>query len=130
MIHETENNKKPRKRNRKHDTHHFTTRPFGQYEDTSKVDDKDNIGVDEMIAQCFNEKKFNLVVKGISYHVRTIPFSLHDQVLYRVVINGSTDHLVVKDSKTGSFTGIDNESSTLTLSPGMKQALQQILSEL
>lgn len=72
-----------------------------------------------------DEEQFNLLIDGVPYVIRAIPFLFNDELRYRVLINGHTEHLLVRDAETGGLRGIDDDSSVLP--EGLEEALSKRL---
>jgi hypothetical protein len=66
-----------------------------------------------MPALRMDERNFDMVVDGVPYSVRSVPFLFNDEPRFRVCINGGTEHLFTWDSQAGMLRAIDDESSTI-----------------
>jgi hypothetical protein len=56
---------------------------------------------------------FQLMLGGVPYEVKAIPFSFNEGVRYNVTINGSGEYLFAYDSNVGQYVAIDDDSSTI-----------------
>jgi hypothetical protein len=72
-----------------------------------------------------DERNFNLVVDGVPYMVRSIPFVFNDELRFRIIINGDTEHLFTWDSQVRMLRAIDDDASLLP--DGLEVALSEKL---
>jgi hypothetical protein len=70
-----------------------------------------------------HEKNFDLVVDGVPYSIRSIPFLFNDEPRYRVCVNGRAEHIFTWDSQANILRAIDDESSSIP------SVLEEALSE-
>ena len=59
------------------------------------------------------EHNFDLVVGGVPYSVKAIPFEFNTETRFTVSYNGSTEHIFTWDSSLGRLTAIDDDAATL-----------------
>lgn len=69
------------------------------------------------------ERNFNLIIDGVPYFVRSIPFSYNDELRFRVIINNDTEHVFTWDSQVRMLRAIDDDASMI---PGQ---LEEAISE-
>ena len=69
------------------------------------------------------EETFRLIVDGVPYIIKTIPFNFNEEVRFRVSYNGSPEHIFTWNSELGRVAAIDDESST------MPDSLEQAIAE-
>ena len=65
------------------------------------------------------EGKFELVVDGIPYIVKVIPFQFNNETRFRVSYNGGEEHIFTWDSDLKRLWAIDDDASTMPDSLGM-----------
>ena len=75
------------------------------------------------------EKNFHLVVDRVPYFIRSIPVLFNDELRFRVIINGNTEHLFTWDSQIKMLRAIDDDSFDLPdrLEEAISQKLQSQL---
>lgn len=70
------------------------------------------------------EHAFELLVDGVPYEVKTIPFKYNNETRYRVSYNGGEENIFVWDTQMRRMRAIDDEASdipeTLEVSIGEK----------
>ena len=59
------------------------------------------------------ERNFNLVIDGVPYFIKSIPFSYNDEIRFRVFINDDTEHVFTWDSEVKMLRAIDDDASLL-----------------
>lgn len=59
------------------------------------------------------EKNFNLVIDGVPYFIKSIPFSYNGEMRFRVFINEDTEHVFTWDSEVKMLRAIDDDASML-----------------
>jgi hypothetical protein len=76
------------------------------------------------------EQSFELVVGGVPYMIKAVPFKFNAETRYRVQYHGGNDHVFTWDSSLGRLTAIDDDSSTLPddLEVAIAQKLQSVRS--
>ncbi|HKC34848.1 MAG TPA: hypothetical protein VKB95_02265 [Chitinophagaceae bacterium] len=72
-----------------------------------------------------DERNFGLVVDGVPYTVKSIPFSFNDELRFRIILNGASEHVFTWDSEIGMLRAIDDDSSVLPA--GLEEALSEKL---
>ena len=60
-----------------------------------------------------DERNFNLVIDGVPYFIKSIPFSYNDELRFRVIINDETEHVFAWDSEVKMLRAIDDDASLL-----------------
>jgi hypothetical protein len=70
-------------------------------------------------------KNFDLVVDGVPYTVKSIPFSYNDELRFRIILNGNTEHVLTWDPQIGLLRAINDDSSVLPV--GLEEALSEKL---
>lgn len=59
------------------------------------------------------EQSFELVVGGVPYMIKAVPFDFNTERRYRVRYNGGEEHVFTWDSSLGRMTAIDDDASTI-----------------
>jgi len=72
-----------------------------------------------------DERNFNIVVDGVPYLIRSIPIVFNDELRFRIIINGDTEHLFTWDSQVKMLRAIDDDASLLP--DGLEIALSEKL---
>ena len=85
---------------------------------------KDHIGLPHSDKQ-EKTKNFDLVVDGVPYSVKSIPFSFNNELRFRVILNGNTEHVFTFDPQVGLLRAINDDSSVLPV--GLEEALSEKL---
>ncbi|HET9744702.1 MAG TPA: hypothetical protein VFP97_03250 [Chitinophagaceae bacterium] len=60
-----------------------------------------------------DERNFNLVIDGVPYFIKSIPFPYNDELRFRVFINDETEHVFTWDSEVKMLRAIDDDASML-----------------
>lgn len=60
----------------------------------------------------YEEKKFDLLVDGVPYIIKSTPFLYNNELRFRVSVNDA-EHIFTWDSEVRMIRAIDDESSTL-----------------
>lgn len=60
-----------------------------------------------------DERNFNLVIDGVPYFIKSIPFSYNDELRFRVFINDETEHVFTWDSQVKMLRAIDDDASII-----------------
>ena len=99
-------------------------------EKQDKTQDRDanrNLGNPEKKLSTFrtNERNFNLVIDGVPYTVKSIPFLFNSELRFRIILNGASEHVFTWDSEIGMLRAINDESSVLPA--GLEEALSEKL---
>lgn len=58
-------------------------------------------------------KKFDLVIDGVPYFIRSTPFLYNDEVRFRVIVNNDTEYVFTWDSQVSMLRAIDEDAATL-----------------
>lgn len=76
-----------------------------------------------------NERNFDLLVDGVPYTVKSIPFSFNEELRFRVILNGASEHVFTWDSQIGMLRAINDDSSVLParLEEALSEKLQSLL---
>ena len=72
-----------------------------------------------------HERNFGLVVDGVPYTVKSIPFLFNEELRFRIILNGSSEHVFTRDSQIGMLRAINDDSSILPA--GLEEALSDKL---
>ena len=72
-----------------------------------------------------NESNFNLVIDGVPYFIKSIPFSYNEELRFRVIINDSTQHVFTWDSEVKMLRAIDEDASNVP--DGLEEAISEKL---
>jgi hypothetical protein len=70
-------------------------------------------------------RTFNLLVDGVPYLVRSVPFFFNDELRFRISINGNSEYVFTWDSELGSLRGIDDNAAILP--DGLEEAISEKL---
>ena len=60
-----------------------------------------------------DEYKFELLIDGLPYLVKVIPFEFNAETRYRVSYNGGKENIFAWDSENEQMRAIDHDASTL-----------------
>lgn len=72
-----------------------------------------------------NERNFDLLVDGVPYTIKSLPFLFNDELRFRIIINGSSEHVFTWDSEIAMIRAINDDSSVLPA--GLEEALSEKL---
>jgi hypothetical protein len=72
-----------------------------------------------------NERNLGLVVDGVPYTVKSIPFLFNEELRFCIILNGSSEHVFTWDSQIGMLRAINDDSSVLPA--GFEEALSEKL---
>ena len=72
-----------------------------------------------------NERNFDLLVDGVPYTVKSLPFLFNDELRFRIIINGASEHVFTWDSEIAMIRAINDDSSVLPA--GLEEALSEKL---
>jgi hypothetical protein len=61
-----------------------------------------------------DERKFDLVIDGVPYFIRSSPFLYNDELRFHVIVNNDTEHVFTWDSQVSMLRAIDDDASTLS----------------
>jgi hypothetical protein len=80
---------------------------------TTDPDDNDGTSGKRLQGPRTDERNFNLVIDGVPYFIKSIPFSYNDELRFRVFINDETEHVFTWDSEVKMLRAIDDDASIL-----------------
>ena len=72
-----------------------------------------------------HDRNFGLVVDGVPYTVKSIPFSFNEELRFRIILNGNSEHVFTWDSQICMLRAINDDSSVLPA--GLEEALSEKL---
>lgn len=72
-----------------------------------------------------NARNFDLLVDGVPYTVKSIPFLFNNELRFRIMLNGASEHVFTWDSEIGMIRAINDDSSVLPA--GLEEALSEKL---
>jgi hypothetical protein len=72
-----------------------------------------------------HERNFDLLVDGVPYTVRSIPYLFNEELRFRIILNGASEHVFTWDSQIGMLRAINDDSSVLPA--GLEEALSEKL---
>ncbi len=75
-----------------------------------------------------NEKNFDLLVNGVPYTVKSLPFMFNDELRFRIILNGTAEHVFAWDPEIAMIKTINDDSSALPA--GLEEALSEKLQSL
>ena len=70
-------------------------------------------------------KNFDLVVDGVPYSIKSTPFSFNDELRFRIILNGASEHVFTWDPQISMIRPINDDSSVLPA--GLEEALSEKL---
>lgn len=106
------------------------TRDLSQSSETTSVMElEDNTPVVERRKPSLQtgERSFELLVDGVPYVGKSVPFLFNDEMQFRVTLGDGIEHLFAWDSEINMLRFIDDESSMLPV--GFEEALSDKLTE-
>ncbi len=71
------------------------------------------------------ERTFDLLVDGVPYHIRSIPFFFNEELRFNISVDENPANVFTWDSELGSLRGIDDESASLPV--GLEEAISEKL---
>jgi hypothetical protein len=71
------------------------------------------------------EKNFDLLLDGVPYIIRSVPFLFNEEWRFRISVNGDEAHVFTWDSEAKMLRAIDDEASTLPV--GLEEAISNKL---
>jgi hypothetical protein len=71
-------------------------------------------------------QNFKLLVDGVPYEVKAVPFTFNNELRFRVSYNGSEDYIFVRDVNVGQLTAIGDEA--LDIPDNLEEAISEKLS--
>ena len=84
-----------------------------------------NEAVKKMAGFRSNERNFDLLVNGVSCTIKSMPFLFNDELRFRIIINGTSEHVFTWDSEIAMIRAINDDSSVLPA--GLEEALSEKL---
>ena len=72
-----------------------------------------------------DERNFDLLVDGVPYQIRSVPFSFNQELRFNISVNDNPVHVFTWDSELGSIRGIDDSAGTLPA--GLEEAISEKL---
>ena len=70
-----------------------------------------------------HERNFNLLVDGVPYTIKSIPFLFNNELRYRIIVNGASEHVFTWDSEIAMLRAINDDASVLPA--GLEEALSE-----
>jgi hypothetical protein len=71
-------------------------------------------------------RNFKLLVDGVPYEVKAVPFTFNNELRFRVSYNGSEDYIFTRDVNVGQLTAIGDEA--LDIPDNLEEAISEKLS--
>jgi hypothetical protein len=71
------------------------------------------------------ERNFDLLIDGVPYIIRSVPFLFNEEWRFRISVNGDEGHVFTWDSEAKMLRAIDDEASTLPV--GLEEAISDKL---
>ena len=71
-------------------------------------------------------QRFNLVIDGVPYEVKAVPYKYNNETRFRVNYNGSEDYIFTRDSGIGRLTAIGDEA--IDIPDNLEEAIAERLS--
>ncbi|HET6767117.1 MAG TPA: hypothetical protein VFH08_06955 [Chitinophagaceae bacterium] len=72
-----------------------------------------------------HEQNFDLLVDGVPYTVKSLPFLFNEELRFRIILNGASEHVFTWDSQIGMLRAINDDSSVLPA--GLEEAISEKL---
>ena len=72
-----------------------------------------------------DERNFNLVIDGVPYLIKSIPFLYNGELRFRVFVNDDTEHVFTWDSEVKMLRAIDDDASIIP--DGLEEAISDKL---
>jgi len=92
---------------------------------TQASDRNSNNGVKNSSTSRTIERNFDLPVDGVPYTVKSMPFLFNNELRFRIILNGASEHVFTWDSEIGMLRAIDDDASVLPA--GLEEALSEKL---
>jgi len=73
-------------------------------------------------------QNFELLVDGVPYMIKAIPYIFNDEVRFRVSYNGSEDYIFTRDAEAGLLTAIGSEA--VDIPDNLEEAISEKLESL
>lgn len=71
------------------------------------------------------QKKFSMLIDGVPYIIRSIPFLFNGEYRFRVIIQGGGEHIFTWDSELKRLRAINDDASVLP--DGLEEAISERL---
>lgn len=71
------------------------------------------------------ERNFDLLVDGVPYTIKSIPFLFNGELRFRIILNGASERVFTRDSQIGMLRAINDDSSVLPA--GLEEAVSEKL---
>lgn len=71
------------------------------------------------------EQNFDLLLDGVPYTVKSIPFLFNEELRFYIILNGASEHVFTRDSQIGMLRAINDDSSVLPA--GLEEAISEKL---
>ena len=72
-----------------------------------------------------DEKRFDLVIDGMPYRIKSIPFLFNDALRFRIIVNETSEHVFAWDSEASILRAIDDDAAVVPA--GVEEALSEKL---
>ena len=92
---------------------------------TQDSDYQGNNEVKKMAGFRTNERNFDLLVDGVPYTIKSMPFLFNDELRFRIIINGTSEHVFTWDPEIAMIRAINDDSSVLPA--GLEEAVSEKL---
>lgn len=71
---------------------------------------------------------FQLILDGVPYDIKAVPFKFNEGIRYSVAFNGSSEFIFAWDDDAGQYIAIDHDSSDIpaNVESAIAQQLQRI----
>ena len=92
---------------------------------TQDSDYQTNNAVKNMPGFRTDERNFDLLADGVPYTVKSIPFLFNDELRFRIILNGASEHVFTWDPEIAMLRVINDDSSVLPA--GLEEALSEKL---
>lgn len=99
--------------------------PLITQDKTQDSDYQSNNEVKKIPGFSANERNFDLLVDGVPYTIKSMPFLFNDELRFRIIINGNSEHVFTWDSEIAMIRAINDDSSVLPA--GLEEALSEKL---
>ena len=97
-----------------------------EQQDKTMDPDRNNGGPGKKLARFRNDvRNLDLLVDGVPYTVKSIPFLFNDELRFRIILNETSEHVFTWDSEIGMLRAINDDSSVLPA--GLEEALSEKL---
>jgi len=96
----------------------------GKTKDTS-ADRNSGIATKKIKSIRTDERSFDLLVDGVPYQIRSVPFLFNEELRFNISVNGNPMHVFTWDSELGNLRGIDDNAGSLPA--GLEEAISEKL---